>query len=185
MVHLVTLSGSPSTSSKTLMVVDYIREMARHQGWKTDLIQVRNFPSEDLLYARFDSPSIQEAVSLLKQADGVLIATPVYKASYTGVLKAFLDLMPQDVLSGKVAWPIAVGGTLAHLLVLEYALKPVLSALGAQNIQQGIYIQDSQIHSRHQGEVVLEGKIEERIAEGFRQFGVALGQSSLVVKQND
>ncbi|WP_437719533.1 NAD(P)H-dependent oxidoreductase [Sorangium sp. So ce448] len=52
----------------------------------------------------------------LPSAAGVVIATPIYKASYTGALKAFLDLLPQFGLAGKAALPLATGGTLAHVL---------------------------------------------------------------------
>ncbi|MDQ0896682.1 NAD(P)H-dependent oxidoreductase [Paenibacillus sp. V4I7] len=62
------------------------------------------------------------------------------EASYTGVLKAFLDLLPQKGLECKVVLPLAVGGTISHLLAIDYALKPVLSALGARNILQGVYV---------------------------------------------
>ncbi len=68
-------------------------------------------PPEDLVYARFDSPAVQNTARLLEKAEGVIIATPVYKASYAGLLKAYLDLLPEDVLSGKAVWPIAAGGT--------------------------------------------------------------------------
>src|SRR5690606_10967742 len=110
--------------------------------WQADSIDVRELPPEDLVHARFDRPPVRNTVRLPEPAEGVIIATPVYKASYAGLLKAYLDLLPQDVLSGKVVWPIAVGGTLAHLLVIDYALKPVLYALGAQHVLSGVYIED-------------------------------------------
>jgi FMN reductase len=173
MTRIVTISGSPSLSSRTTAVIERIKKQLAVKGWQTDSIEVRDLPPDDLAYARFDSPSVQDTVRLLEQADGVIIATPVYKASYTGVLKAYLDLLPQDVLSEKVVWPIAVGGTLAHLLVLDYALKPVLYALGAQNVLSGVYIQDQWIRV-YQGEILLEESVEKRIETSLVRFTQAL-----------
>ena len=57
----------------------------------------------------------------------VIVATPIYKAAYSGLLKVFLDLLPAEALRGKTVLPLASGGSVAHLLALDYALKPVLS----------------------------------------------------------
>ncbi|MCG6197676.1 NAD(P)H-dependent oxidoreductase, partial [Anoxybacillus sp. LAT_38] len=88
---------------------------------------------------RFDSPAILEANRIIAKSDAVVVATPIYKASYTGVLKSFLDLIPQKGLEKKIVLPLAIGGTIAHLLAIDYALKPVLSALGANHIFTGVY----------------------------------------------
>lgn len=93
---------------------------------------LQNFAAEDLLYARFDSPALNTFTEQLQQADGLIVATPVYKAAYSGALKTLLDLLPERALQGKVVLPLATGGTVAHLLAVDYALKPVLSALKAR-----------------------------------------------------
>ena len=56
-----------------------------------------------------------------------------------------LDLLDEKALAGKVVLPIATGGSPAHLLALEYGLKPVLSALGARHILAGVYATDKQV----------------------------------------
>ena len=84
-------------------------------------------------------------VEQLKEADGLIVATPVYKAAYSGALKTLLDLLPERALEGKVVLPLATGGTVAHLLAVDYALKPVLSALKAQEILHGVFADDSQV----------------------------------------
>ncbi|WP_204272820.1 NAD(P)H-dependent oxidoreductase, partial [Escherichia coli] len=77
-------------------------------------------------------PAIAAAVLAVEQADLVVVSTPIYKAAYSGLLKVFLDLLPPDALRGKLVLPLATGGSPAHVLALDYALKPVLSALGAR-----------------------------------------------------
>ncbi|MBN0856446.1 NADPH-dependent FMN reductase, partial [Pseudomonas aeruginosa] len=95
--------------------------------------------------ARFDNPALQTLNEQLAGADGLIIATPVYKASFSGALKTLLDLLPERALEGKIVLPLATGGTIAHMLAVDYALKPVLNALKAQEILHGVFADDSQV----------------------------------------
>jgi FMN reductase len=103
------------------------------------------FAPEDLLYARFDNPALQTLNEQLAGADGLIIATPVYKASFSGALKTLLDLLPERALEGKIVLPLATGGNHAHMLAVDYASKPVLNALKAQEILHGVFADDSQV----------------------------------------
>ena len=101
--------------------------------------------AEALLGADFRHPAIVEATDLFARADGVVVGTPVYKASYSGVLKALLDLLPQYALTGKTVLPLATGGSTAHVLAIDYALRPVLNSMGAAHIVQGWFTLDKDI----------------------------------------
>jgi FMN reductase len=147
MLDVVTISGSPSLGSKSAAVLNYIRLNLAQTGLQTAAIDVRDLNPEDLFLARTDGASISRAKALLEQAQTVVVATPIYKAAYSGILKALLDLLPQDALQGKSVLPIATGGSPAHLLAIDYSLKPVLSALGATHILAGIHILDSHIQT--------------------------------------
>jgi FMN reductase len=76
-------------------------------------------------------PDVDEALRLVATADVLLVATPVYKASYTGLLKSFLDSYGPDGLAGVAAVPVVVSGNPAHALVGEVHLRPLLVELGA------------------------------------------------------
>jgi FMN reductase len=145
MFSIVTIAGSPSHPSRSAALLDYARHFAEERGASTSAIIVRNLNAEELIQGQFNGASIQASVKLIASADGVIIATPVYKASYTGVLKTFLDVLPAAAFAGKTVLPIAMGGSWSHMLVLDYALKPVLFALGAQNVLNGVYLLDNQI----------------------------------------
>jgi FMN reductase len=106
---------------------------------------VRDLPAEALLHGHAQHREITDAVEEVNRASVVFVATPIYKASLAGILKAFLDLLPQNALSSKPVLPLGTGGSPAHLLAVEYALKPVLAALGAQVFFPTLYIQDTQI----------------------------------------
>jgi len=73
-------------------------------------------------------------------ADIVVFASPTYKASYTGLLKAFLDRYGSDGLAGTIAVPVMTGGWAAHSLAVEVHLRPVLVELGATIPARGLYV---------------------------------------------
>lgn len=178
MTNVVAIAGSPSHPSRTSAVLKYAESILESEGLKSDLLVVRDLPAEDLLFANFESPALNKAKALVEQASGVIIATPIYKASYTGILKAFLDLLPSGAFSGKVILPIATGGTLGHLLAIDYALKPVIATLGARYVLGGVYLLDSQIQV-NDGSVQLEAEIEQRLKVSLHEFAEAIRLVSL------
>ncbi|AEF42346.1 hypothetical protein AS9A_3910 [Hoyosella subflava DQS3-9A1] len=94
------------------------------------------------------SEAVQEAVDTVKRAAVVVVASPTYKAAYTGLLKLFLDLLPTgEGLRGKVVIPVMLGGGLAHALVADLVLKPVLVELGATTPAPGLFLLDSSYQS--------------------------------------
>ncbi len=146
MVQLVTIAGSPSSPSRSAAVLDYARRdlEQRIPSLQTETIIIRDLNPAELLYADWNGATIRAALGQVAAADAVIMATPVYKAAYSGVLKAFLDVLPQNALAGKVVLPIVTGASPAHMLALDYALKPVLAALGAGDMLMGVYLLDSQ-----------------------------------------
>lgn len=145
MYDIITIAGSPFNPSRCDAILEYARDQLEEAGLRTAGIRVCDLPAADLLAARSDSPAIREVIDLLAPASGVIIATPIYKAAYSGVLKTLLDLLPQQALAGKLVLPIATGGSLAHLLAIDYALRPVLASLGAQQILPGVFAQDADL----------------------------------------
>ncbi|WP_409341423.1 NADPH-dependent FMN reductase [Paenibacillus sp. MBLB4367] len=174
MANIVLISGSPAANSRLNGVLQVLERQLTEEGAQHSRISVVELPPEDLVYTKFDSPAIAAANRLIEQADAVVVATPVYKASYTGVLKAFLDLIPQKGLEGKVTLPVAIGGTVAHLLVIDYALKPVLSALGARHQLQGVYVQDSHVQRLEGGLFQVDEEIAGRIRQAAQELVASL-----------
>jgi FMN reductase len=163
MSDIVTIAGSPAHPSRSSALLAHLT---------VDAVNVRELPAEALLYAQYEHPTIAAALEKVANARAVIIATPVYKASYTGILKAFLDLLPQRGLANKLIFPIATGGSPAHLLVIDYALKPVLAALGANHILSGLYIQDAQIE--YKNGFALDATIEQRLQESLHTLTALL-----------
>ena len=174
---VVSLGGSPSLRSRSGVLLDRAKHWLHNQGVEVVTFQVRDFPAEDLLHARFDSPKVQHFLQLVAQADGLVVATPVYKASFAGALKTLLDLLPERALEHKVVLPIATGGSIAHMLAVDYALKPVLSALKAQETLQGIFADDSQVaYGEGNTPAQLAASLEARLLDSLETFHSALAR---------
>lgn len=139
------ITGSPSGTSRTARLGAVVGDRLARLGTDATLLDLRTLPAEDLLHARFDSPSIVRALERVAVARGLVIATPVYKAAYSGLLKTFLDLLPQFGLRDKVVLPLATGGTIAHVLSIDYALRPVLSSLDPLHVVAGLFVLDKQL----------------------------------------
>ncbi|MFC5651508.1 NADPH-dependent FMN reductase [Paenibacillus solisilvae] len=170
MPKVVIISGSPNPISRLNGILNHVEGRLASLGWTVNLLHVAALPAEDLILARFDSPAIVEANNIVAEADAVVIASPVYKAAYTGVLKTYLDLLPQKGLEGKVVLPLFIGGTIAHLLAIDYALKPVLSALYSRHITAGVYTVDTQIQKSDDGSFLLEEELVQRLNAAVAGF---------------
>lgn len=146
MSSVVIISGSPNPASRLSGLTSYVaRALKEKTGIVATDLQVSSLPAEDLVLARWDSPAIEAANRLVAEADAVIVASPVYKASFSGILKTYLDLLPQKGLERKIVMPLFIGGTIAHLLAIEYGLKPILSVLGARRFVSGVYAVDGQV----------------------------------------
>jgi FMN reductase len=167
MSKVIIISGSPSEHTRLNGVLHGVTNQLNGVGITPEIIHVRDLPSEDLLHAKFDSEEILKANRKVEDSNLVMILTPVYKASFSGVLKTYLDLLPQNGLEGKTILPIAVGGTFGHLLMIDYALKPVLTALGATHILKGVFILDYQIKKLGNNRYELDTEAKNRLVSSI------------------
>lgn len=173
-MNIVTIAGSPSKQSRSSRLIAEAGRWLDTEGISHQEISVRDLPAEDLLYANINSPSLQAVNQLLEKASGVIIATPVYKAAYSGVLKALLDVLPQNGFAGKVVLPLVTGGSAAHMLAMDYALKPVLSSLGARFVLNGVFALDSQVRIREDNSLEIDNEIAIRLEDGLQRFSNSL-----------
>src|SRR5918997_288581 len=88
-------------------------------------------------------PAVDAAKQAVRDADLVVFATPTYKATYTGLLKLFLDQFAAGELHGTTAIPLMLGGSPHHALAGELTLKPVLSEIGCSCPTPALFLLDS------------------------------------------
>ncbi len=182
LMKIVGILGSPSAVSRSGSLLQWAQSRLQPVATRLHCVVLRDTPAEALLHAQFDHPLIRQALDEVAQAQVVLVATPIYKAAYSGLLKTFLDLLPQDGLRDKTVLPLATGGSIAHLLALDYALKPVLSALGARDILDPVFATDTQI-PRHEDHGYLPS--EEVQARVTRSLQTLIDRADEFQRQED
>jgi FMN reductase len=164
-MSVLLIAGSPSERSRTAALLEATGQRLENRGVQVKRLRVRDLNPQALLLADFGHPSVLAAQELVAQASVLVVATPVYKAAYSGILKVFLDLLPQTALKGKTVLPLATGGSPHHMLALDYALRPVLQSLGAKNILPGIYATDAQVIVTPEGGYQVAEDIGARLDE--------------------
>jgi FMN reductase len=142
---VLVISGSPSRTSKTERVAEYLARQLVAAGQEVEHLRLRHLPAEPLLAADTRNSMVSSAVAQVARADGIVLATPTYKAAYSGLLKVFLDLLPQFGFAGKAVLPLSTGGSIAHVLALDYALRPVAQSLGARHVVQSFFVLDTHL----------------------------------------
>lgn len=170
MAKAVIINGSPTVGSRLTAIMDFAERSLSDAGFEVSRIHVGQLPPEDLIHTKFESEHIVKANGLVAEADAVIIASPVYKASYTGVLKTFLDLIPEKGLAGKIILPLFIGGSLAHLLSIDYSLKPVLSSIGARHILGGVYAVDAQVARTEEGGFEIADVLQDRLDSAVEEL---------------
>ena len=135
--------GNPKPASRTLDAATTLAE--RLSGRPADVVIDLVDLGPGLL--GWGDEAVGKAVAAVQGSSAVVVASPTYKASYTGLLKLFLDQFPAGSLAGVVAFPLMLGGAWLHALAPEVFLKPVLVELGASCPVRGLYLLDTDYES--------------------------------------
>jgi FMN reductase len=126
-----------------------------------------------VLLGRRADDAVQEAVRAVGQARVVVTGSPVYRASYSGLLKTFFDLLPPDALRNAIAVPVLTGGSPDHRLALAHALGPLFASLGAIVVASGVYACDAQFGPGPDAGVLRQ--VEQAIADAVHLATAAPG----------
>ncbi|AOZ88970.1 FMN reductase (NADPH) [Bacillus xiamenensis] len=180
MTKVTIIAGGHSVQSRLTGVLQHVKHRLTLNGIDVHIIQVHQLPSDALIGADFSNEDIVKAIGLVNESDGVIVLTPVYKASFSGILKTFLDLLPQKAFQGKPVLPCVLGGTYGHLLVIEYALKPIIHQLGATAVQSGVYVVDHQVTKQDSDSYVLDLDATNRLNLALSQYQSLIGGTAHV-----
>ena len=140
--NAVGISGSPAARSKSRTLLERALSTLAERGVTTTLIDLSALPADALL-GRRRAPEVDSALGSVSRATIIVASTPVYRATYSGLLKVFFDLLPLNGLVGKTAIPVATGGSPAHQLVIDHGLRPLFASVGAVTTATGVYGTDS------------------------------------------
>jgi FMN reductase len=144
-MQIVLVVGNPKVASRTRRVAEAVGE-AIATGLP-DESEVQVIELADVAGRLFDwaDTTVAGLNAMVAGADVVVTACPTYKATYTGMLKAFLDRYGSNGLAGVTAVPVMVGASPIHALAPEVHLRPLLVELGASVPSRGLYVLESQL----------------------------------------
>lgn len=179
-MSVLLIAGSPSERSRSAALLDAVRQRLEGHGAGVERLHIRDIAPQALLLADVAHRSVTAAVDQVARARAIVVATPVYKAAYSGVLKVFLDLLPQTALKGKTVLPLATGGSPHYMLALDYALRPVLQSLAAHHILPGVYATDPQVSLTPEGAYQVHDELGQRLDDAVDALASqALRESAL------
>ena len=169
-VSVAGISGSPSPVSKSRVLVETALGVFASRGATTTLIDLAALPADALL-GRGTVPEVAAAIETVARARIVIAGTPVYRATYSGLLKVFFDLLAPDSLTGKVGIPLVSGQSRGHALAIDHGLRPLFASLGATVVASGVYATPDQFQDGVPGTELrqaLERAVQEAEQMGLR-----------------
>jgi FMN reductase len=138
-VTVTVVVGNPRSRSRTRHAAELVTE--RLTGAAPDaVIELAELCAELMDWS---SDAVADAKNIVVSSELLVVASPTYKGTYTGLLKLFLDRFGSDELFGVTAVAVMLGGDLRHSLAVEAALKPVLTELGLTCPTRGLFLVDS------------------------------------------
>ncbi|MBN9217274.1 MAG: NAD(P)H-dependent oxidoreductase [Mesorhizobium sp.] len=150
MRSLVALSGNFNRPSRTRVLVEAIAsEVVARGGWRSESFDVLDAgPTLGGTFSKETaSPKHRSMWDKIAACDALVIGSPVYKASYTGLLKHFIDLLEPTLLAGKPIIACATGKAPQHALVIEHQFRPLFAFFGSWVLPTGIFATDADFPS--------------------------------------
>jgi FMN reductase len=166
---IIIITGSPVQPSRSLGLAQLVERRLLREAFRVRMLHVRDLPPQALFHADFEDPKVKEATAWVAQADGVIAVSPVYKAAYTGTFKTFIDMLPQFALRDKIVLPLLVGGSLAHVLAIDCAVRPMLQSLDPWLIVNGLFLLDKTIDVSERL-AKLPPEVDERLQQTMQAF---------------
>jgi FMN reductase len=176
---LVAVSAGLQVPSSTRLLADRLvaatERHLRDAGIEpvTTVIELRDH-AQDLsnnLLTGFPSPSLQVAIDQVTDADGLIVASPIFNASYSGLFKTFFDVIEHESLDGRPVLLAATGGTARHSLALEHSLRPLFTYLGADTVRTAVYAASE---DWGRSGVPADGSLVQRIDRAARELAGAM-----------
>jgi FMN reductase len=174
MTRLAVITAGITEPSSTRLLANRLTEavvQALPGEVVVEVVEVRDLAHDitNNVLTGFASPELQVRLDAIVEADAVIVSTPIYSASYSGLLKMLVDVLPKDSLRGKPVLLGATGGTARHSLAIDHALRPLFAYLGALVAPVAVFAASEDWGS------VEAGHLGERIERSGADFARLLG----------
>lgn len=146
-MKIAIISAGLSEPSSTRLLADRLEKATanalqeRGAAVESTTIEVRTLAHDvvDVLLTRVASPELEEARKQVQDADALIVVSPTFTMSYSGLFKSFIDVLEDGSLAGMPVLLAATGGTARHSMVLDTALRPLMSYLKALTLPTAVY----------------------------------------------
>lgn len=147
-LRVVAVSGALQSPSKSASLAQYlIADQVLCQPKLVDLGLLAPQLTGSVWRAQV-TDAVEQALAVVEEADVLVVATPVFRGSYTGLFKRFFDLIGQDTLTDKPVLLAATGGSQGHALVIDHQIRPLFSFFQARTLPLGVYATDKDFVER-------------------------------------
>lgn len=146
--QLVVINAGLSNPSTTRDIATRVADAAEGQvtaaggDLEVEVVDLRSLAGDlaTFMTTMIPTPALEDARTLAGSADALIAATPVFQGSYAGLFKMFFDTLDKHALQGTPVSLVATAGTLRHSMVLDYAMRPLLSFLQATVLPTGVFV---------------------------------------------
>jgi FMN reductase len=171
--RIVSVTAGLSQPSSTRLLADRLGRAATAAlaayGVPTsvELVELRDYASDvtNALLTGFPSDDLAAAMDSVRRADALIVVSPIFNASYSGLFKSFFDVLEEDDLRDKPVLIAATGGTQRHSLALEHALRPLFAYLRALVVPTAVYAAASDWGATDASQGALADRIERAATE--------------------
>lgn len=172
---VVAVSGSLQRPSRTLVLVEQLlATLAEAVPIEARTIELGRLAPQlaGALYRSQLPPAVEAEVCAIETADVLIVASPVYRASYTGLFKHLFDVVHHEALIDVPVLLAATGGSDRHSLVIDHQLRPLFSFFQARTLPVGVYASEADFNGYEIGSDALRGRIALAVARAVPLLGV-------------
>lgn len=175
--RIVVVSAGLSVPSSTKLLADKLADAveravgARGQEVDVQHVELRPLAHQlaDHLLTGFPTGALAGAIDLVRSADALVVVTPVFSASYSGLFKTFFDVLEPGTLDGVTVVIAATAGTARHSLVLDHALRPLFAYLRAVVVPTGVFAASEDFGASD------DGSLDKRVQRAATELAALLG----------
>lgn len=183
--RIAVISAGLSNPSSTRMLADRLlaataRELAERDIEITaDVFELRDYAHDitNNLLTGFAPTALESMINTVVSADALIVVTPIFSTSYSGLFKSFIDVLDPDALRGK---PVLIGanaGTARHSLAIDYAIRPLFAYLHADAVSTGVFAASADWGGSGDQVATLSSRVD----KGARELAEAIARRSRVV----
>jgi FMN reductase len=175
-LKVVAVSGSLQRPSRTLVLVqELLAELGKSLPIDVHLIELGHVGPQlaGALYRSQLPAAVEAEIAAIESADVLLVASPVYRATYTGLFKHLFDFVHHEALFDVPVLLAATGGSDRHALVIDHQLRPLFSFFQARTLPLGVYAAESDFKDYEIASPALRERVQLAVARALPSLTAA------------